>query len=205
MASNHRKIYLIDPQFQIKFSLYVCLLIFLSSLIYPVTIFELMSSFLDFASKNADKLPEFRNLTNNLEEKRNSLIIVLALWQLGFIGLAFVVNIFLTHKVAGPLFKLKKFFQAIADGSDNGKLYFRNGDYFPDVAESYNAAMTSIKEKHKNDLVYLSEVSAYLNNLNHVVPDDKKVVLSEIITKLNQIQENFNDDEHLDAEELEKT
>jgi hypothetical protein len=201
MASNHRKIYLINPQFQIKFSLYVCLLIFLSSLIYPITIFELLSSFLDFAALNAERIPEFRRLTNNLEEKRNNLIIVLVLWQLGFIGLAFVVNIFLTHKVAGPLFKLKKFFHAIANGEDHGKLYFRNGDYFSDLAESYNAAMISIREKYKKDLVYLSEVSAYLKNLNHVVPDDKKVVLSEIITKINDIQDSFNNEEDVVKDE----
>jgi hypothetical protein len=201
LASNHRKIYLINPQFQLKFSLYVCLLIFLSSIIYPITIFELLSRFLEFANTNVHKLPEFNSLTINLEEKRKSLIIVLALWQLGFIGLAFVVNIFLTHKVAGPLFKLKKFFQAIMDGQDNGKLYFRNGDYFPDLAESYNGAMEKIKEDHKNDFVYISEVSAYLKNLNQVVPNDKKVVLQEVIKKLGEIQDEFHKDEDIDKDE----
>jgi hypothetical protein len=195
LASNHRRIYLINPKFQLKFSLYICALIFLSSIIYPITIFELLSSFLDFASKNVHKLPEFKSLTVNLEEKRNNLIIVLVLWQLGFTGLAFVVNIFLTHKVAGPLFKLKKFFQAIVDGEDNGKLYFRNGDYFPDVAVSYNEAMDKLRDNRKNDFVYLSEVSAYLKNLNQVVPDDKKVVLQEIVNKLGEIQDEFQQEE----------
>ena len=191
MSKNNRKIFLINPPFQLKFSFYVCLLIFLSSLIYPVTIFELLSNFLEFASNNVHKLPEFKLVSENLQSKRNALIIVLVLWQLGFIGIAFIANIFLTHKVAGPIFKLKKFFQAIADGEDNGKLKFRDGDYFEDLAVAYNDAISALKEDHKNDLVYLSEVTTYLNNLKLVVPNDKKVVLNEIISKLNQMQEKF--------------
>lgn len=194
MSKNNRKIFLINPPFQLKFSLYVCLLVFLSSLIYPVTIFELLSNFLEFASSNVHKLPEFKKVSENLESKRNALIVVLVLWQLGFIGIAFIANIFLTHKVAGPIFKLKKFFQAIVDGEENGKLKFRDGDYFEDLAVSYNEAITTLKDKHKNDLVYLSEVSTYLNNLKLVVPDDKKAVLNEIILKLNDMQEKFNEE-----------
>ncbi|MBT7611440.1 MAG: methyl-accepting chemotaxis protein [Bacteriovoracaceae bacterium] len=191
MAPNLRNIYLIDSRFQLKYSFYVCVLIFLSSIIYPYTIFELLSYFIDFTAKNIHKLPELKSLNQSLEDKRNNLIIILVLWQLGFTALAFLVNIFLTHKIVGPLFKLKNFFLAIADGKDNGKLYFRNGDYFPDIAVSYNNAMDKLKEDRKNDFVYLNEVSAYLNNLNQVVPDDKKVVLQEIVNKLDEIQKDF--------------
>ncbi len=194
LSKSNRKIYLINPRFQIKFSLYVCLLLFLSSIIYPITIFELMSNFLSFASKNSTTLPQFMAISQNLEDKRNSLIIILTLWQVGFIALAFVVNIFLTHRVAGPLFKLKKFFQAITDGQDNGRLTFRDGDHFPEVATAYNEAMNTLSERHKNDLAYLGEVTAYLNNLSLVVPDDKKAVLGEIITKLDTIQNRFTKD-----------
>jgi hypothetical protein len=191
LAPNLRNIYLIDSRFQLKYSFYVCVLIFLSSIIYPYTIFELLSYFIDFTAKNIHKLPELKSLNQSLEDKRNNLIIILVLWQLGFTALAFLVNIFLTHKIVGPLFKLKNFFLAIADGKDNGKLYFRNGDYFPDIAVSYNNAMDKLKEDRKNDFVYLNEVSAYLNNLNQVVPDDKKVVLQEIVNKLDEIQKDF--------------
>ena len=150
MAPNLRNIYLIDSRFQLKYSFYVCVLIFLSSIIYPYTIFELLSYFIDFTAKNIHKLPELKSLNQSLEDKRNNLIIILVLWQLGFTALAFLVNIFLTHKIVGPLFKLKNFFLAIADGKDNGKLYFRNGDYFPDIAVSYNNAMDKLKEIEQN-------------------------------------------------------
>lgn len=143
--------------------------------------------------KAKDKSLTSAQLKQSLEAKRKSLISVLALWQIGFTALVFIMCIFLTHKVAGPLFKLQKFFTAIANGEDNGKLYFRGGDYFTEIADSYNDAINQLKEDYKNDFVYLSEVSAYINNLSLVVPDDKKAVLNEINKRLNEIQGKFNE------------
>lgn len=127
-----------------------------------------------------------------LDDKRLKLIIILALWQLGFIGLSFITCIFLTHRVAGPLYKLRTFFSAIRDGQDNGKLRFREGDYFQEIAEGYNEALERLREDYKNDLVYLSEVNTYINNLSLVVPDDKKAIINEISKRLNEMQERFH-------------
>lgn len=143
--------------------------------------------------KAKEKTVSSAQLKQSLEAKRKSLISVLALWQIGFTALVFIMCIFLTHKVAGPLFKLKKFFTAIAEGGDNGRLFFRSGDYFTELADSYNDAISQLKEDYKNDFVYLSEVSAYINNLSLVVPDDKKAVLNEINKRLTEIQGKFNE------------
>ena len=186
MAGYKRRIYLINPSFQIRFSLYVCFLLFLSSLIYPLTIYDLMNNFMEHMYTTS---PED---VAELSQKRTSLIIILALWQLGFIALAFIISIFLTHKVAGPLYKLQQFFSAIGQGSDNGTLKFRGGDYFHEVADSYNEAIGKMKEDYKQDLVYLSEVNSYINNLSMVVPEDKKAVIQEISKRLTHIQEKFN-------------
>ena len=147
-----------------------------------------MTSFMAYAAQNS---PE---LADSLAQKRTSLIIILSLWQVGFTALVFIICIYLTHKVAGPLYKLQKFLKALKDGHDYGKLSFRNGDYFQEVAEDYNEALGQLKEDYKNDIVYLSEVNAYLNNLSMVVPDDKKAVINEISKRLTEIQNRFNEE-----------
>lgn len=213
MAGYKRSIYLINPKFQLRFSLYVCLFLFLSSIVYPITIYDVMSNFLESSVQQKEKIEllyqrcgddcadlkakektvSSAQLKQSLEAKRKSLISVLALWQIGFTALVFIMCIFLTHKVAGPLFKLQKFFTAIVEGGDNGRLFFRSGDYFTELADSYNDAINQLKEDYKNDFVYLSEVSAYINNLSLVVPDDKKAVLNEINKRLTEIQGKFNE------------
>jgi len=176
---------LINPGFQLKFSLLVSFIIFLSSLIYPLTIHDLITS---VGAQLAESSPE---LSSQLSDQKVALIVILGLWQLGFTLLAFIVCIFMTHKVAGPLFKLQKYLSRIRDGHFNGRLFFRKGDYFHELAEDINETFDSIQENYKNDFVYLSEVNAYLNNLALVVPDDKKVVLKEITQKLSEIQDRF--------------
>ncbi len=186
MAAYKRKIYLINPNFQLRFSLYVCLFLFISSLIYPVTIYNLVT---ELALKVSTVSPE---ITAQVTERKKDLIIFLSLWQLGFTVMIFVVCIFISHKIAGPIYKLRKYLQAIKNNNPQGRLFFRNGDYFPEVAEDFNEAFEHIQENYKKDFVYLSEVNTYLNNLSLVVPDDKKVVISEINKKLSEIQDRFN-------------
>lgn len=185
MATYKRSIYLINPNFQLKLSGFICLLVFVSSIIYPFTIYDMLSNFI---SQIAGSNPE---MSASLAESRKSLIIMLSIWQLGFTLLVFILCIFLSHKIAGPMYKLQKFLHDVQDNGFNGRLFFRKGDYFQEVAEDINDTFEELEEKYQNDMVYLGEVSSYLNNLSMVVPDDKKVVLNEITQRLGEIQERY--------------
>jgi signal transduction histidine kinase len=184
-VSYSRKIYLINPKFQIRFSLYVCLLVFLTSIIYPFSIYELMNSIIThFALRN----PEISTYYSN---KRDALIIFLILLHLGFTCLTFFICVFFSHKIAGPLYKLQKHLKLIRDENYGDKLFFRKGDYFQELADDVNDTFTQLEDNYKNDLVYLSEVTSYINNLSLVVPDDKRIVLSEISSRLTSMQDRF--------------
>ncbi len=184
--SNGRKIYLINPKFQIKFSFFICSLLFLVSIIYPFTIYELMDSIIHHLETISP------NIAGDYKTRRSQLFLFLFLLQVGFTGLTFFICIFFSHKIAGPLYKLQKHLALIRDGQSRGPLFFRQGDYFQEIADDVNLTFDQLEERYKNDLVYLSEVTTYMNNLLHVVPDDKRAVIVEIISKLNEIQSRFN-------------
>lgn len=93
------------------------------------------------------------------------------------------------------MFKLQKFLRAKKDGLEDGKLFFRKGDYFQEVADDFNETFEELEERHHQDLVYLNEVNSYISNLGMVVPEDKRAVLSEITQRLNQIQSRFESTE----------
>lgn len=183
--SYSRKIYLINPKFQIQLSLYVCALVFITSLIYPFTVYQLLDTIIaHFSIKN----PE---IAMHYSKKRDLLIYFLLGLHLGFTCLTFFACVFFSHKIAGPLYKLQKHLRAIREGLNPGKLFFRKGDFFQDVAEDINHTIEHIEDGYKSDLVYLSEVNSYINNLSMVVPNDKRVVLNEISSRLSEIQERF--------------
>ena len=180
-----RSIILINPKFQIKFSILVCVFLFISSIFYPLTIFDLVTKLVEQATANS---PE---MATKMLSYKNNLIIVLALFQLGFTAITFIACLLFSHKIAGPIYKVQKYLSSIRDREGNGRLFFRNGDYFPELAEDFNDTFEVIQEDYKRDMVYLSEVSSYVSNLSMVVPEDKKVVLEEINSKLGEIQKRY--------------
>lgn len=183
MADFKRSIVLINPKFQIKFSLIVVSIVFLSSLIYPFTIYDLFNSFIQNTPNSITQ--------QQLEESRKNLIVWLVVYQVAFCAIIFIVSIFISHKIAGPIYKLSTFLKKLSDGVNPGRLYFRKGDHFLDVADDYNEAMTRVQETQSADFAYIAEVNSYISNLAMVVPEDKKPVLEEIVVKLNEIQDRF--------------
>lgn len=186
--SSNRKIYLINPKFQYRLSFFAALLVFFTGLIYPFTIYILLSAIsANFALNN----PE---IALYYSEKRDLLILLLIGLHIGFSILTFFTCIFFSHRIAGPLYKLQKHLRAIREGLSPGKLFFRKGDYFQEVADDLNDTIEVLEDNYKKDLVYLSEVNSYINNLSLVVPDDKRVVLNEISSRLTDIQDKFTNE-----------
>jgi hypothetical protein len=102
-----------------------------------------------------------------------------------------VAFIFFTHKIAGPLYKLKNHLAAIREGHEITPLTFRKGDYFEDVAEEVTLFLETVVNNQESDFEYVEEVSQYINNLSSVVPDDKKPVLNEISRQLIEIKSRY--------------
>ena len=128
---------------------------------------------------------------DNVEElkaNRDQLLLFLVIMEIAITGIIFVISIFISHKIAGPLYKLKTYLNNIKDGGEITPIYFRKGDYFMELADDVNDFMQSITNQRDQDFQYLEEVSAYIANLSLVVPEDKKPVLEEILSKLAEIQ-----------------
>jgi sensor histidine kinase YesM len=178
LAIYKRSIFLINPAFQLKFSLVISSLIVLSSLIYPFVLY-------DFFNEMVATNPY---ITSDVMEARNQLIIFLVLMQVIFILLVFILFIFMTHKIAGPMYKLKNHLSDIRQGKAITPIAFRKGDYFHDVADEVSLFLETIELNQENDYLYLEEVSLFMNNLAPIVPDDKKPVLSEISRRLLEIK-----------------
>ena len=94
----------------------------------------------------------------------------------------------MTHKIAGPMYKLSNYLRSIAGGSAPTQITFRDGDNFHELAQDVNSVFDSLADSHEEDYAYLTEVSSYISNLSLVVPEDKKLVLQEINARLKDIQ-----------------
>ncbi|MCC2679645.1 MAG: hypothetical protein K0R29_2221 [Pseudobdellovibrio sp.] len=58
----------------------------------------------------------------------------------------FILGVIVSHRVAGPLVKITDHFDRIADGTEEDKeIKFREGDFFHDLAKSYNKRLKNVK------------------------------------------------------------
>jgi hypothetical protein len=132
------------------------------------------------------------NAVQNVVNTQRNLIIFLFVVQIIITTLVFIVFIFLTHKIAGPMFKLKNHLASIREGNPITPLTFRNGDYFTDVAEEVSLFLDTVAHNQESDFAYIEEVAAYIQNLNLVTPDDKKPILNEISRRLIELKSRYN-------------
>jgi hypothetical protein len=179
--SYKRRIYLINPKFQIKFALLVTAFLIGVSLIYPYTIYQIIES---VSPLLADKVKGFA-------ERKNDILFTLGVWQFGYSLIVFSVCIFFSHKIAGPIYKLNIFLKKIPELGVLQTMHFRDGDYFRELEQSYNAAILSIQESRKLDFDQLEEIRLYLKNLALIVPEDKKIVLTEINKKIEEVSSRY--------------
>ncbi len=181
MAFYKRSTFLINPAFQLKFSFLVCSIILLTTLIYPVIIYD----FFNLIILNTPNIPE------NILAAKNNLIVYLFIIQSVITSLVFVIFIFFTHKIAGPLYKLKNHLASIREGHPISALTFRKGDYFEDVAEEVTLFLETVATNQEKDFEFVEEISHYIENLSPVVPDDKKPILNEISRRLLDLKSRY--------------
>ena len=91
----------------------------------------------------------------------------------------FAVSIFLSHRIAGPLFKLRRALSDLRDGKLHS-IQFRKFDHFQELSTEYNQTVETIKEsvsatkKHleialakTNDSAVKNEIEQSIKTLSH--------------------------------------
>lgn len=191
MAKYKRRTFIIIPKFQLTMSLFITATVLVTSLVYFLVIDGLTESISVIISELGGTEAAFGKLIRY----KSSIVQTLLLYQALVCAIVFVGCVLFTHRMAGPIFKLRRFLKEIQNGAPRTKLFFRKGDCFHEVAHDVNSLFDFLSENYKKDFVYVSEVNAYLKNLKSLLPEDKQATLEEISQKLLEIQNRFHEKE----------
>lgn len=183
-----RSIFLINKKFQLRFALYVCSWLFALSLIYPLIIHNLF----DFFVRSAALDPMGPALTR-LEETRGQMLWLLVLLQLLFLGVTFLISVFMSHRIAGPLYKLRKFFEEARNGNFRQQLFFRKNDHFHELADDYNDMVQGIRTILGKNVdtasAAISRIEKALVQLEPATQATGRKELEEALAALREIRE----------------
>ena len=127
MPPYRRNIFLINKKFQFRFAFYVCSWLVALSFVYPLIVHSLFEYFVRYAM-----LDPTGPSIDSLQGTRKEILTLLVALQVIFLVVTFLISIFMSHRIAGPLHKLSRFFADARDGKLEQKLFFREKDHFQD-------------------------------------------------------------------------
>jgi hypothetical protein len=137
-----RRVYLINPSFQLRFiGLMLLVAGFSIGILYASNLFFIWK-FVEIGRSLA--LPPEHPFFRFISEQRQILHSV-SLVTAALLGLLIAVSgVFLSHRIAGPIYRMQTHLERVAETRELRVLSFRKGDFFPEMAESINKALRAM-------------------------------------------------------------
>ena len=151
-----RKQYLVSARFQLKYVGLILLLMFITAVICSYVVYY--SSMILLAEKLANVYPQGMLMaiikTVNF---RVMLSVVLMMPVVAYIG------IFLSHKIAGPIYRMEKFLGSMTGGDLASRIVLRKGDELGSIADKINLLSDSLRKTIGRQKASLEKVLAELD------------------------------------------
>ena len=169
-----RSIFLINRKFQIRFSVYVCSWLLAVSFVYPWIVKNLFDYFIRYLARDPSGPPP-----EILVQTQREVLATLLSFQVLLLMSTFLISIFMSHRVAGPLYKLRMFINRAKEGDLSEDLYFRKNDHFSEIAEDYNGMIHEMKSHLKRNSEALDQAAHRVGLLTeNAQPKDKAELAS---------------------------
>lgn len=139
-----RKNFLINPKFQLSFLAYT-----LGISILTIGFFYAADAYFFWKFRQLGQglgLPSDHIFFQFIDEQhatKNTYYAIAAAVTVSFLS---IWGLLLSHRVAGPLYRLSKHLSSVASGDTLSDVHFRKGDFFPEVADAYNLQMIRYRE-----------------------------------------------------------
>lgn len=149
--------YLLDKSLQLR---YVALVTALSAIISGALGYliwrqeadasaHVIDAFDSLGMKDAELRDEILDRTSTDDQ---NLVLTMAGAGLGLMAVLFLYLVVMTHKVAGPLYKVSRYFDEMSAGR-LGKVYaLRKGDMLQDFYDKFREMHDSLREQHQHDV-----------------------------------------------------
>ena len=114
-------------------------------------------------------------------------------WILGFVVIIAVISIFVSHKIAGPVYRLEESTKLIASGDLTHRVHLRQGDELGDLQDAFNEMSESLSKMVYKDREVIERLAKTGENLRKKVDEETitKESLEEITYELNAIIEEL--------------
>ena len=134
--NESRKVVLINPRFQIRFMTWMGALA-----VGVVAVMHLAHSWFFFQLRRQAMLaglPKNHVFFQFISDRQRELGFITVGTFFVVLAASVVVGLVLSHKIAGPMYRLKVHFDSVAESGKAKPVSFREGDFFQEIPEAYN-------------------------------------------------------------------
>jgi len=143
---HRRRVLLINPKFQISFLAYTCGIAFA---ILGIFFTANRYFFWKFAQRGKQiGLPPEHVFFRFLTEQQTMMDVIFFVTATITFTALIVYGLYLSNRVAGPIYRLKKYLVDYASGRVTSKLTFRKKDYFLELAAHVNDCLDKVDSKN---------------------------------------------------------
>ncbi|MCK5683653.1 HAMP domain-containing protein [bacterium] len=181
MAYKRRQ-YFIDKGFQLRYMLVIIIAMLCVSMVVGWTVYATVWT------KLAD--PNFLELSQLFTyfEQANVTLIYRTLILIIFISIA---SIFVSHKIAGPVYRFSQNAKSIAEGDLSTKIHLRKGDELNELANVFNGMTDNLITLVKEDRQVAVEIKTMVKNIERDLENGKENSTDYIMCELKNITEKL--------------
>ena len=140
-GARHRRVYFIERKFQTGFILKFCALIIISSLLTGILVYFLSQRSTTVVFEHSRAL--VKSTSDFLLPLLIQTIVIVSI----IVAIATVIlTLFISHRIAGPLYRLKRQLGSIGIGDLSGDFSLRKDDQLKDIANSMSAMIKGLRD-----------------------------------------------------------
>jgi len=171
-----RRNYFIEKGFQARFIVRFCILIILGGLLTTAIVYFLA------AKSNTVAFINSRVVVRSTADFMLPLLLQTVLVVVIIIGLVTIVlALFASHKIAGPMYRLKKVTESLAKGDFSSNFRIRKLDQFQELADAFTSMIAQLRKELSDLKKDSAAVSGKLDNFSEQdIVEKKRADLAEL-------------------------
>lgn len=178
----HRKHYLIDKQFQLAFIMKFCSVVVFSSLVIGAMIFFFTKDSTTVAIENTRVF-----VKPTADFILPQIVVTIIVVATVFSVVLFAMSLFATHRIVGPMYRLRKEIDNVRGGDLTGAFIIRDKDQLKGLAKSLGDMGAVLRQKHVELKDRTDSLKEFLKEKNYCVSFDDKERFSEILKEIDDV------------------
>lgn len=135
--------YIINPAFQYRFILYFIFIGLISlGIFYAANLFFFRKLMAEGFQLGLPATHVYFQLLNSQKTLMNQIFLITSVIFFFVISL---IGVFISHRIAGPIYKMTKSLNQISNINDLNEIHFRKRDFFKELSEAFNRFSSRIK------------------------------------------------------------